>query len=161
MNPALSESLQAFRKPRFSRHPCSGVECGVRSISEAAAATRGWLTSAPPRRHRHIAGRAPKKTLLDSLRGSSVKIGTIQRRLAWPLRKDDTHKSKSVNNFLNVRIDPSGWLDQAPHNSTRPSWKLALLHLISHFGIPRSRKAPCWPPAAGSFSMPRWLLAPD
>ena len=34
--------------------------------------------------------------LLDSLRGSSVKIGTIQRRLAWPLRKDDTHKSRSV-----------------------------------------------------------------
>jgi hypothetical protein len=33
---------------------------------------------------------------LDSLRGSSVKIGTIQRRLAWPLRKDDTHKSRSV-----------------------------------------------------------------
>ena len=30
---------------------------------------------------------------LDSLRGSSVKIGTVQRRLAWPLRKDDTHKS--------------------------------------------------------------------
>ena len=27
---------------------------------------------------------------MDSLRGSSVKIGTIQRRLAWPLRKDDT-----------------------------------------------------------------------
>ena len=25
------------------------------------------------------------------LRGSSVKIGTIQRRLAWPLRKDDIH----------------------------------------------------------------------
>ena len=37
----------------------------------------------------------------DSLRGSSVKIGTIQRRLAWPLRKDDTHKSRSVTNFLN------------------------------------------------------------
>jgi hypothetical protein len=36
----------------------------------------------------------------DSLRGSSVKIGTIQRRLAWPLRKDDTHKSRSVNHFL-------------------------------------------------------------
>ena len=27
---------------------------------------------------------------------SSVKIGTIQRRLAWPLREDDTHKSRSV-----------------------------------------------------------------
>ena len=25
---------------------------------------------------------------------SSEKIGTIQRRLAWPLRKDDTHKSR-------------------------------------------------------------------
>ena len=35
--------------------------------------------------------------LLDSLRGSSVKIGTIQRRLAWPLRKDDTHKSRRVH----------------------------------------------------------------
>ena len=34
---------------------------------------------------------------MDSLRGSSVKIGTIQRKLAWPLRKDDTHKSRSVN----------------------------------------------------------------
>ena len=39
-------------------------------------------------------------TCLGSLRGSSVKIGTIQRRLAWPLRKDDTHKSRSVNNFF-------------------------------------------------------------
>jgi len=37
--------------------------------------------------------------LLDSLRGSSDKIGTIQRRLAWPLRKDDTHKSRSVTIF--------------------------------------------------------------
>ena len=28
---------------------------------------------------------------MDSFRGSSDKIGTIQRRLAWPLREDDTH----------------------------------------------------------------------
>ena len=35
---------------------------------------------------------------LDSLRGSSVNIGTIQRILAWPLRKDDTHTSRSVDN---------------------------------------------------------------
>ena len=32
----------------------------------------------------------------EPLRWSSVKIGTIQRRLAWPLRKDDTHKSRSI-----------------------------------------------------------------
>ena len=37
--------------------------------------------------------------LLDSLRRSPVKIGTIQRRLAWPLRRDDTHKSRSVSIF--------------------------------------------------------------
>ena len=34
---------------------------------------------------------------LDSLWGSSVKIGTIRRNLAWPLRKDDTRKSRSDN----------------------------------------------------------------
>ena len=38
--------------------------------------------------------------MLDSLRGSSDKIGTIQRRLAWPLRKDDTQKSRSVPSFF-------------------------------------------------------------
>ncbi len=44
---------------------------------------------------------------LDSLRGSSVKIGTIQRRLAWPLRKDDTHKSRSGNHFYRCSRDAS------------------------------------------------------
>ena len=33
----------------------------------------------------------------DSLRGSSVNIGTTRRRLAWPLCNDDTHRSRSVN----------------------------------------------------------------
>ena len=28
--------------------------------------------------------------------GKSDKIGTIQRRLAWPLRKDDTQKKKNA-----------------------------------------------------------------
>ena len=36
-----------------------------------------------------------------SLRGSSVTIGTIQTILAWHLRKDDTHKSRSVNTQFN------------------------------------------------------------
>ena len=36
----------------------------------------------------------------DTLRGSSVKIGTMQRRLAWPMPKDDMHKSRSVNYCL-------------------------------------------------------------
>ena len=34
---------------------------------------------------------------------SSAKIGTIQRRLAWPLRKDDTHKSRTYHTFLGHR----------------------------------------------------------
>ena len=41
---------------------------------------------------------------LDSLRGSSVKIVTMQRRLAWPLRKDDTHTSRSVNNGVKASV---------------------------------------------------------
>ncbi|RID80517.1 hypothetical protein BRARA_A03177 [Brassica rapa] len=40
--------------------------------------------------------------------GTSDKIGTIQRRLAWPLRKDDTHKSRndrfSLHRFCWVSI---------------------------------------------------------
>ena len=45
--------------------------------------------------------------LVDSFRGSSVKIGTIQRRLAWPLRKDDTHTSRSGNHFYRCSRDAS------------------------------------------------------
>merc|ERR1712167_127233 len=44
---------------------------------------------------------------MGELSGASVKIGTIQRRLAWPLRKDDTHKSRSVNNFYSVESGES------------------------------------------------------
>ena len=40
-------------------------------------------------------------TFLNPLRGSSVNIGAIQRRLAWPLRKDDAHKSRSANKCNN------------------------------------------------------------
>ena len=38
--------------------------------------------------------------VLHFLRGSSAKLGTIQRRLAGPLRKDDMHKSRNVNSFI-------------------------------------------------------------
>ena len=31
---------------------------------------------------------------------ASTKLGTIQRRLAWPLRKDDTHNSRRIDFFL-------------------------------------------------------------
>ena len=35
--------------------------------------------------------------------GLSVKLGTIQRRLAWPLRKDDTRKSRSASIVYHCR----------------------------------------------------------
>jgi hypothetical protein len=34
------------------------------------------------------------------------KIGTIQRRLAWPLRKDDTHKSRTYHFFFWLLVPP-------------------------------------------------------
>ena len=71
----------------------------------------------PPNQARHCSARGEGPLELDSLRGSSVKIGTIQRRLAWPLRKDDTHKSRSVNNFFathrNAQV-PSAALRERP-----------------------------------------------
>ena len=46
----------------------------------------------------HATIKAPSS--MDSLRGSSANIGTIRRRLVCPLRKDDTHRSRSVNYFI-------------------------------------------------------------
>ena len=37
---------------------------------------------------------------MDSLRGSSVNIGLVQRILSWLLRKDDTYKSRSVYHLV-------------------------------------------------------------
>ena len=51
------------------------------------------------------------RTGLGSLRGSSVKFGTMQRRFAWPLRKDDTHKSRTVSNFGYPPIISTAWVE--------------------------------------------------
>ena len=56
----------------------------------------------------------PNRVLFDgtSLR-SSAKIGTIQRRLAWPLRKDDTHKSRMYHFyfflFRKKKLNKTNW----------------------------------------------------
>ncbi|KEH35898.1 transmembrane protein, putative [Medicago truncatula] len=57
--------------------------------------------------------------------GTSDKIGTIQRRLAWPLRKDDTHKSRNGPNFFCIfsltqsfRVCPILTLVMSPPTST-------------------------------------------
>ena len=50
-------------------------------------------------RKSHLAFICLQKRLLVVSLETSDKIGTIQRRLAWPLRKDDTHKSRNGPNF--------------------------------------------------------------
>jgi hypothetical protein len=42
--------------------------------------------------------------------GTYTKIGTIQRRLAWPLRKDDTQNREAFHIFLNYLKMFSRWL---------------------------------------------------
>ena len=57
----------------------------------------GGSPTIPPLRHAHRPAPPWLSTPLAAgapFGGTSVKIGTIQRRLAWPLRKDDTHKSR-------------------------------------------------------------------
>jgi len=55
---------------------------------------------------------------------SKEKLGTIQRRLAWPLNKDDTHSSRRMYPFLRYKIDILGDSDlviQALATKSKPS----------------------------------------
>ena len=93
--PALAQGLPAWSYLHQTGPSCppqvlEGFCWGKACLAEGWSAT--FAANKPQRNSRLV--------LLDSLRGSSVKIGTIQRRLAWPLRKDDTHKARSVTNFL-------------------------------------------------------------
>ena len=90
-----------------------------------------------------IGFRAPKaakhRTMhaVDSLRGCSVKLGTIQRTLAWPSRKDDTHKSRSVNIFFHA------------------------MHVVSQLDIPEYQggsRETAWLPCRSFASMVRRIL---
>jgi len=58
------------------------------------------------------------KKISESRKRSSVKFGTIQRRLAWPLRKDDTHKSR--RNRLFFFLIPLFFFSESP-SFVRPS----------------------------------------
>ena len=78
------------------------LPCGLQEFppSVNTSCAYGFETCAPMNFVRATAVSTQNFSVVDSLRGSSVKIGTIQRRLAWPLRKDDTHISRSVEFFL-------------------------------------------------------------
>jgi len=58
-----------------------------------------------------------------SLRGSSVRIGKIQRRFAWALRNDDTHKSRSVNNLMRGHVVQGCLVSASPLGHLRREWQ--------------------------------------
>ena len=68
----------------------------------------------PPRKAFLRVWRAGYNNLLakrsEPRKRSSAKIGTIQRRLAWPLRKDDTHKSRMYHFLFRSGCFSVTWL---------------------------------------------------
>ena len=72
----------------------STVAILAQGASWADAATQAFF------RNSTLADDTQHHGISDSLRGPSVKIRMIQRRSAWPLREDDTHKSTSVTDLL-------------------------------------------------------------
>ena len=72
----------------------------------------------------------------DPLRGSSVNIGTTQRTLAWPLRKDEKRTSRSVNICLPLVDTPpaSGSQGTPPADARRaaPSGVRGLAGMLIH-----------------------------
>ena len=96
---------------------------------------------------------------LDSLRGSSIEFGAVPRRLAWPLRKDDAHKSnkqqcanlygkKGVSASRDARDlqrpDGNGREAQSANGGPQSSRPGVLIRKASHAGCPYTfgREAP-------------------
>ena len=82
-------------------HP--GMQWHTRTIVIVPGlSTTTWVPN--PRHFRQrlsVANALPLSTSKsDPLRRSCINIGTAQRRLAWPLRKNDTHKARSVSQCL-------------------------------------------------------------
>lgn len=77
---------------RWSKHRARQQ---ANSLSHLVQSQRQSMTYKSERRHHIVSSE------------TSDKIGTIQRRLAWPLRKDDTHKSRNGPNFFaDLRTGP-------------------------------------------------------
>ena len=88
--------ILAPESPPLESGTCETIPspCSLSLLEESCTASTAHHVSLSLGKHKW----SKQQTTKDSLRGSSVKIGTVQRRLAWPLRKDHTHKSRSVNN---------------------------------------------------------------
>ena len=92
----MVERAKTNRKPTKS-HSSAFPQRDVVVQTLLATVQKGVARDLPAAARSHTFESQNFPGVLDSLRGSSGKIGTIQGRLAWPLRKDDTHKSRSEN----------------------------------------------------------------
>ena len=152
----MGQSLQNRPAGRFvtlqdpaAREPAAGARGGAkgsvrpfRGPTSCISAGLDSIWSTPP---------APPK---DSVRGSSVIIGTlllVQRRLAGPLRKDDTHKSRSINDFKVAAPPPKS--GRLPDGSVAFSEVCGLA--VPALGPPRTfrRASPAGPHTATSASV--------
>ena len=68
----------------------------TRSLNSKPLSPKAWPGFSEGERRNPRALNLNPEALNHFLRGSSDKIATIQRRLAWPLRKDDTHTNREV-----------------------------------------------------------------
>ena len=91
LSTGLSTGSSILRRPGASLASCSKLRGGM----SAGGPTPQGVPSRQNRRiNRPTLGAAAGPALL-----ASTKLGTIQRRLAWPLRKDDTHNSRRIDFF--------------------------------------------------------------
>ena len=87
--------IQLEVRPTSGPCPVGRWDCRARGRKQQFS-----TTSLTQRRDHLLISCCAEAQLVPS--GTSDKIGTIQRRLAWPLRKDDTHKSRNGPNFFEV-----------------------------------------------------------
>ena len=117
--------------------------CTARARGCRRARLRGGQRSARPCRLR-AAGVSGQQG-----HAASVKIGTIQRRLAWPHSKDDTHKSRGVDNSFVFPMTPPIDVSRPSRRDPPPSRDRAKCGNVACFAgpgrVPARLPGPCRP----------------
>ena len=89
-------------RPRMLARELAEVDASVERTRAQLAREQHRPATPEPDRKRSERGRSVSLEDKDSLRGSSVNVGALEGRLAWPPRKDDVHKSRSVRSLPNL-----------------------------------------------------------
>ena len=111
-----------------------------------------WLNpaTAVERKNDKLQDRWLDYSSMYSIRNTSTKIGTIQRRLAWPLRKDDTQNRKNRVQYKFLNQD-STKKSQTKANKVwkqkiiiKNKSKQSLAKLIDNYHLKRRKSSSCW-----------------